>query len=90
MAILQVRDIDERLYSSLKDLAKRENRSITQEVIFILEKYLANPNRFHSNSTRDFLSLSWEDAESANTIIKNIRSSRENSNRFKTTNVLFD
>jgi hypothetical protein len=43
MAILQVRDIDDQLYASLKEIAKSENRSLSQEVVPILEKYLANP-----------------------------------------------
>ncbi|HOF34148.1 MAG TPA: hypothetical protein PK624_01790 [Spirochaetota bacterium] len=46
MAILQVRDFDDGLYSSLKSMAKSENRSISQEVISIIEKYLSNPHVF--------------------------------------------
>jgi len=46
MAILQVRDIDDRLYSLLKLRAKSENRSVSQEVISIIEKYLSNPALF--------------------------------------------
>lgn len=37
MAILQVRDIDDRLYASLKAIAKSQNRSISQGVIYIIE-----------------------------------------------------
>jgi plasmid stability protein len=51
MAILQVRDIDDRLYDSLKQKAQINNRSISQEVISILETYLSNPgiyNKFNS------------------------------------------
>ena len=55
MAILQVRDIDDRLYTSLKELAQSENRSLSQEVISILEKYLSNPAVFKNNPTREFL-----------------------------------
>ena len=67
MAILQVRDIDDRLYSSLKMTAKSENRSVSQEVISIIEKYLSNPTLFKSNTTKEFISLSgsWDDKRNA-------------------------
>jgi len=92
MAILQVRDIDDRLYSSLKTLAKLENRSLSQEVISILEKYLSNPVVFKNNPTREFLSLSgsWADERKADEIIKDIKKNRRNSKRFEAQNVLFD
>ena len=92
MAILQVRDIDDRLYSSLKNLAKSENRSLSQEVISILEKYLSNPVVFKNNPTREFLSLSgsWADNRTADDIVKDIKKNRRNSRRFEAQNVLFD
>lgn len=92
MAILQVRDIDDRLYSSLKSLAKSENRSLSQEVISILEKYLSNPVVFKNNPTREFLSLSgsWADDRTVDEIVKDIKKKRRNSKRFETQNVLFD
>jgi plasmid stability protein len=92
MAILQVRDIDDRLYSSLKEIAKSQNRSISQEVISILEKYLSNPSNFKNNPTKEFISLSgaWDDERSADEIVDSIKKSRNNSKRFKLENVIFD
>jgi hypothetical protein len=92
MAILQVRDIDDRLYASLKNLAKSENRSLSQEVISILEKYLSNPVAFKNNPTREFLSLSgsWADDRTADEIVKDIKKNRRNRKRFEAQNVLFD
>lgn len=92
MAILQVRDIDDRLYASLKDAAKSQNRSISQQVISIIEKYLANPTAYKSNSTKEFIALSgaWEDDRSADEIIDSIKKSRKNSERYKKENVIFD
>lgn len=92
MAILQVRDIDDRLYSSLKDLAKLENRSLSQEVISILEKYLSNPRVFKNNPTREFLSLSgsWDDERTADEIVADIKKSRKKGKRFGAGNVVFD
>ncbi len=92
MAILQVRDLDDRLYSSLKSIAKSENRSISQEVISIIEKYLSNPHTFSSNPTREFISLSdsWDDNRNADEIMDSIRKSRKISKRFSSDNVIFD
>ncbi|OGP82685.1 MAG: antitoxin [Deltaproteobacteria bacterium RBG_16_54_11] len=92
MAILQVRDIDDRLYASLKKLAHSENRSLSQEVISILEKYLSNPALFKNNPTREFLSLStsWEDDRTADEIIADIKKNRRNSKRFGVEHVVFD
>lgn len=92
MANLQVRDLDDKLYSSLKTIAKQENRSISQEVITILEKYISNPSLFDTNPTKDFLSLSgsWDDTRSSEEIINSIKKNRINSKRFDSKNVLFD
>ena len=92
VAILQVRDVDDRLYSSLKEVARRENRSLSQEVISILEKYLSNPQGFTTNPTEDFLNLSkaWSDSRSPEEIIRDIEESRTRSVRFGENSVLFD
>ena len=84
MAILQVRGIDSGLYQSLKNRATREKRSISQEVIFILEKYLARPKSMDVNPTEEFLQLSgsWEDDHSAEEIVASIRDGRIDSPRF--------
>ena len=90
MANLQVKDIEDSLYEALRALAKRENRSISQEVITIIKKYLSNPSIVERNSTDEFLKLagSWDDDRTAKEIIDDIYGSRKNSSRFK--NGLFD
>lgn len=92
MANLQVRDIDEKLYASLRNLATNEKRSISQEVVYILQKYLSVPRTFNRNPTDDFLQLSgsWEDDRNAEEIISDIKSNRKNSPRFGNENELFD
>jgi plasmid stability protein len=92
MAILQVRDIDDRIYSTLKKLAKKENRSLSQEVISIIEKYLLNTSAFTKNPTAAFLSLSnsWEDKRSDKEIIRDIKNSRIKSSRFGDESGLFN
>jgi plasmid stability protein len=91
MATLQVRDIDDRLYNFLKSSAKRQNRSISQEVITIIENHL-NSSVNIRNSTLEFLSLTgaWKDENSAEEIVKDIRNNRNQSKRFGAKNGIFD
>ena len=81
MAILQVRDMDDRLYDRLKFAAKRDNRSISQQVITILQNYFTSVPVKSKNATEEFLKLSgsWEDARSTKEIIDDIRNTRVNS-----------
>jgi plasmid stability protein len=92
MANLQVRDIDDRLYEALRERATREKRSISQEVILILEKYLSRPDAYDVNPTDEFLSLSgaWNDDRTADDIIDDIRKKRRNSTRFSGDDRVFD
>ncbi len=92
MANLQVKDIDDRLYDSLRKLASSDKRSISQEVVYIIEKYLSLPDSFKHNPTDSFLELtgSWDDDRSADDIVDDIRNNRINSSRFGTANELFD
>lgn len=84
MANLQVRDIDDRLYESLRERASRERRSISQEVVLILQKYLSIPSVYDANPTDQFLNLtgSWGDSRSADEIVTDLRHARGNSRRF--------
>jgi hypothetical protein len=77
MAILQVRDIDDSLYEALKTLAKKERRSISQQIIMMIESYISNPKRAALESTEEFLNLSWQGSESADEIISEIYTDRE-------------
>jgi len=90
MANLQVKDIDNNLYNSLKSLAKQKRRSVSQEVIRILESYLSKPSTKQMDATDIFLNLSWTGDESTETLIKDIQSKRINSKRFKASKNVFD
>ena len=78
MANLQVKSIDDDLYKSLGRRAAMENRSISQEVVSILKAYLSTPSRQHKKVNQQFLELcgSWQGAESAESMIEDIRKSR--------------
>jgi plasmid stability protein len=92
MATLQVRDIDDRVYKELKQRAKSKHRSLSQEVAYIIEEYLSEPNRDYKKQSDMLLELagSWEGPESATEILEGIRKSRVTSSRFRKANALFD
>lgn len=46
MAMLQVRDMDKRLYDTIRYSAKKANRSISQQVITILQEYFLSRQIF--------------------------------------------
>ena len=72
MAMLQVRDMDDRLYERLRFAAKNDNRSISQQVITILQNYFTSVPVKTKNATEEFLKLagSWEDFCSLQTLLK--------------------
>lgn len=92
MSTLQVRDIDEKLYEFLKKRAKGNKRSLSQEVITLLEEQLNSPQKQNVNSTLEFLSMSgsWEDSRTAEEISDDIRSSRTANSRLGHNDGLFD
>ena len=92
MATLQVRDIDDRLYNFLKTSAKLQNRSISQEVVTIIQNYLNSSKNTSTNATLEFLSLTgaWKEEKTAEEIVKNIRKGRRQSKRFGEKDGLFD
>lgn len=92
MANLQVRDIDDRLYEALKRRAEMEHRSVSQEVVLLIENYLAYDNKESERKTLGFLELSgsWVDDRSPDKIVKDIRSSRTKNTLGKDADELFD
>ncbi len=92
MATLQVRDIDDRLYNFLKTSAKLQNRSISQEVVTIIQNYLNSSKNTSTNATLEFLSLTgaWKEEKTAEEIVKNIRKGRRQSKRFGEKDGVFD
>ena len=85
MANLQVRSIDDQLYTALGRRAKMENRSISQEVISILKKHLSSPVSHNEKNTQNFLELcgTWESEKSSEKIVEEIKRSRRTDGRMK-------
>jgi len=85
MANLQVKGMDDRLYEELKKLAAAQNRSVSQEVIFLLKSYFASQQALISAKTPAEVLLqlagSWVDERESVEIVKEIRAGRKNSKR---------
>lgn len=87
MANLQIKGIDDVLYAQIKDLAAAENRSVSQQILFLVNRYIANKKQFDkAKSPAEILlelSGSWQDERNARTIVSEIRKSRRSKSRFK-------
>jgi len=78
MAVLQVRSMDDEMYQALGRRAKMDNRSISQEVICIIEKFLATSADQSPSTDEEALRLagSWEDSRPTEKIAESIREAR--------------
>jgi predicted nucleotidyltransferase len=87
MPNLQIKGIDEQLYRQVKDLAVSENRSVSQQVLHLIRRYLANREQFQNTRTPAQILLelagSWDDERSADDIVSQLRNSRKNTTRLK-------
>lgn len=85
MSNLQIKGIDERLYQQLKQLAADENRSVSQQVLFLIRNHLARkrPTDEPETAAQTLLSLSgsWEDSRTAEQIVSDIKGARRSSRK---------
>ncbi|MEW6593700.1 MAG: hypothetical protein AB1413_02395 [Thermodesulfobacteriota bacterium] len=85
MANLQVKGIDDSLYDQLKRQAATENRSVSQEIIYLVKTHLCAQKALRSTPTPAEVLLqlagSWEDPRPAEEIVAEIRDGRKNSQR---------
>jgi hypothetical protein len=87
MANLQIKNIQDELYEEIKKLASAENRSVSQQVLFLVREYLAK--RKHLTAAKSpaqvllELSGSWEDDKNAEQIVKEIKSARKSSRKLE-------
>ena len=85
MANLQIKGIDDELYSQIKTLAESESRSVSQQVLFLLKTYLAKRNHFLETKTPAQvlldLSGSWEDSRASEQIVDELKKARNSSEK---------
>ena len=87
MANLQIKGIDDDLYAQLKAIAASENRSVSQQVLFLLRNYLAKKPRIQETQTPAQvlldLSGSWQDSRSSEQIVDELRKARKRSKKLE-------
>jgi len=87
MANLQIKGVDDALYAQLKALAASENRSVSQQVLFLLKIYLAKRHQIQATKTPAQvlleLSGSWDDIRPARQIIDELKTGRRKSEKLK-------
>jgi len=87
MANLQIKGMDDDLYAQLKSLAVSENRSISQQVLYLLKLYLARKHQLRGTRTPAQvlleLSGSWEDDRPAERIVKELKAGRRSSRKLR-------
>jgi hypothetical protein len=85
MANLQIKNIDEAFYGRIKALADSENRSISQQVLYLLKGYLAGGKMTGAAKppAQVLLDLggSWQDDRDPGEIIDDIKRDRLNSKK---------
>ena len=83
MSNLQIKGMDDKLYAELKKLAAEENRSLSQQALFLFKDYMARKRQVKNFKTPAEvlleLSASWEDERDSETIIAKIKKARKNS-----------
>ena len=87
MANVQIKGVDDDLYAQLKAVAASENRSVSQQILFLVKSYLAKKHQWQETKTpgRVLLELSgsWEDSRSPKQIVKELKSARKGSRKLK-------
>jgi hypothetical protein len=83
MANLQIKGIDEGFYQQVKQLARSQNRTVSQQVLHCLQLHINQPTQAQRIKTpaQVLLELSggWQDERSADEIVADLRQSRRNS-----------
>jgi hypothetical protein len=87
MANLHIKGMDDELYTQLKSLAVSENRSISQQILYLLKQYLAKKYQLQGTRTPAQvlleLSGSWEDDRPAEQIVKELKAGRRSSRKLR-------
>jgi len=87
MANLQIKGVNDQLYEEIKKVAEAENRSVSQQVLFLIRDYLAKRKELTSlrSPAQVLLELagSWEDDRGPREIVAEIKAARRNSKKLR-------
>ncbi|MDI6755015.1 MAG: hypothetical protein QME78_11565 [Thermodesulfobacteriota bacterium] len=82
MANLQIKGIDENLYAQIKKLAAVENRSVSQQILYLAKEYLVKRKTLQTSKSPAQvlleLSGSWADYRHPEEIVREIKKARRN------------
>jgi len=85
MANLQIKGIDDEIYTELKKMAAEENRSVSQQALFLVKEYLSRKRHLRALKTPAQILLdlsgSWEDTQNSAKMIAQIKKARRNSKK---------
>jgi hypothetical protein len=87
MANLQIKGVHDELYEEIKKVAEAENRSVSQQVLFLIKDFLARRRelktlRWPADVLLE-LSGSWEDDREPGVIVAEIKAARKNSKKLR-------
>jgi hypothetical protein len=87
VANLQIKGMDDNLYAQIKELAAMENRSVSQQILFLAKEYLARKKNLQParSPARTLLELSgsWDDNRTPEEIVKEIKGARRSTKRLR-------
>jgi hypothetical protein len=87
MANLQIKGIDENLYAKIKKLAAVENRSVSQQILYLAKEYLVKRKTLQNSKPPAQvlleLSGSWADDRHPEEIVREIKKARRNSKKLQ-------
>jgi hypothetical protein len=87
MANLQIKGVHDELYEEIKKVAEAENRSVSQQVLFLIRDYLARLKGLKTlrSPAQVLLELSgsWEDDREPGEIVAEIKAARKNSKKLR-------
>jgi hypothetical protein len=87
MANLQIKGVHDELYEEIKKVAEAENRSVSQQVLFLIRDYLTRRRELQtSKCPADVLlglSGSWEDDREPGEIVAEVKAARKNSKKLR-------
>lgn len=85
MANLQIKGIEDKFYSQIKEMATSENRSVSQQVLYLIKEYLTKAKQIKQLKTpaQTLLELSgsWIDTKKSDEIIEELKKNRNNSRK---------
>jgi hypothetical protein len=82
-----MKGIKDELYAQIKNLAASQNRSVSQQVLFLIKEHVSKKKHLDTIKTPAQVSLelsgSWEDNRKPEDIVKEIKRARKNSKKLE-------